>query len=154
MFSIINRALSLRSSSEMFTTIDVCLIDPSSSQFKFLKVGAPPSYIIRGDKIITVHSPSLPLGILDNVMPICITRQAMPGDIILMASDGFDAENNKDYIKKYATLPSGRMARQLMLQAEKADTPDDTTIITAKVKSPILTKKQNQKSDWKNKIAI
>jgi hypothetical protein len=46
------------------------------------------------------------------------------------------------------------MARQLMLQAEKADTPDDTTIITAKVKSPILAKKQTEKNVWKNKIAM
>lgn len=153
-FSIINRALALRSSSEMFTTIDVCLIDPSLSQYKFLKVGAPPSYIIRGDKIISVHSPSLPLGILDNVMPVCIKRQAMPGDIILMASDGFDAAKYQDCIMKYSSLPPSRMARQLMIKAEDAEAPDDTTIITAKVKSPLLAKKQNDKGDWKNKIAI
>ncbi len=153
-FSIINRALSLRSSSEIYTTIDVCMIDPCSLQYNFLKVGAPPSYIIRDGKIITVHSPSLPLGILENVMPVCIKRQALAGDIILMASDGFEASKHYDLIHKYSNLPPSRMARLLMSKCIQDDAPDDTTIITAKVKAPIIVKDKRNKDNWKNKIAI
>ncbi len=71
-----------------------------------------------------------------------------------MASDGFDGENNCEMIQQYSKLPPSRMARQLMSKTMDDENLDDTTMITAKIKSPIVSKRRNKEDDWKNKIAI
>jgi len=56
--------LSLRSTEEMFSTLDLAMIDLQDAKAKFLKVGSIPSFIKRGKKVIKVEASNLPMGMI------------------------------------------------------------------------------------------
>ena len=151
-FSIINRALLLRSGSEMFAAVDACFIDPLAREYRFLKVGAAPSYIIRGGEVITIYTPSIPLGIVDEATPVCIKRTALPGDAIVLCSDGFNAKLYMDDMLRLAGAPPTRVARSLATQGKAKD---DVTVLAARIKAPLAQDKAELRLDrWKSRVAI
>src|SRR5690606_31165379 len=88
----VNSVLLLRSNDEMFATIDVALIDQYHAMTTFLKTGSTPSFIKRGSEVITITANNLPIGILQDIEVDLIKLQLMPGDTLIMFTDGiFDA---------------------------------------------------------------
>lgn len=88
----VNSILLLRSTDEMYTTIDLALIDMYSAQTTFLKIGSTPSFIRRGKEIITVMANNLPVGILQDIDVDLVSVQLLPGDILIIMTDGiYDA---------------------------------------------------------------
>src|SRR5699024_2134804 len=63
----INSILALRTTDEMFATLDLAVFDLNFASVKFLKVSAAPSFIKRGNEIIKIEASNLPMGILDHV---------------------------------------------------------------------------------------
>lgn len=151
-FSIINRALLLRSGTETFAALDACIIDPIDRYYQFLKVGAPASYIYRQGAFIKIQSPSMPLGIMENADCACIKREAYPGDIVIIASDGFDPSSlHPSLMERNATMTK---LPRILLNNNVSTIPDDVTIVTAKIKSPpSYSRKKAQLDDWKLRVA-
>lgn len=88
----VNSVLLLRSSDEMFATIDVALIDLYNAFTTFVKIGATPSFIRRGREVLTVSAHNLPAGIVQDIDIDLITIQMQPGDVLIMMTDGvYDA---------------------------------------------------------------
>ena len=85
---VVNAVLSLRGNEESFVTMDLCLVDLYSGAAEFIKTGASASYIKRGSAVTVIKGSSLPVGLLYNVDKESITEHVMPGDLIIMASDG------------------------------------------------------------------
>ena len=54
----------------------------------FIKTGAAASYIKRGSSVRAIKGSSLPVGMLYHVEKEVISEQIMPGDMIILASDG------------------------------------------------------------------
>ena len=54
----------------------------------FLKVGAPPSFLKRDHSVEMIRSNCWPAGILDKVDAEVYRRQVLPGDMLIMATDG------------------------------------------------------------------
>jgi len=151
-FSIINRALLLRSGTETFAALDACIINPVDRYYRFLKVGAPASYIYRKGDFIKIQSPSMPLGIMENADCACIQREAYPGDVIILASDGFNPESLTPEIMEKNTLIK-KLPRTL-LGSNKNPVEDDVTIVTAKIKSPpTYSRRSKQLDEWKLRVA-
>ena len=73
---------------DMFSTVDLMLLDLSTGMAEFLKLAAPPALIARGDEVQRVEGGRLPLGILERVQPGTTRTRLIPGDVLLMASDG------------------------------------------------------------------
>lgn len=73
---------------EMFATMDLCVVDLDSGEAALDKMGACPSFLIRGGKCKRIGSDTLPMGILDAVKPRAIAIRMQPGDTLLMISDG------------------------------------------------------------------
>lgn len=84
----INSVLLLRSSEESFTTLDMVLIDLYTADVDFIKTACAPSFIKRGRQIALIRSSSLPMGILDHLDVPSERRVLLPGDLLLMVSDG------------------------------------------------------------------
>lgn len=84
----INSVLSLRSNEEMFATLDLAVIDLQEGAAKFLKVGSPPSFIKRGNQIISIESSNLPIGMIKDVDVDVESEQLKAGDLLIMMSDG------------------------------------------------------------------
>jgi len=73
---------------ESYATVDLAIIDQVSGRARFYKMGAAPSYIVRGRRIRKIQRPALPAGILPGVQLTYISARLSPGDIIIMVSDG------------------------------------------------------------------
>ncbi|MDD3242250.1 MAG: SpoIIE family protein phosphatase [Eubacteriales bacterium] len=95
-FDAINQVMLLRSASEMYSTVDFCKLDLVAGEARFIKIGAPPSFILRGSRVLSVLSPSLPLGIMENVTPGAVRRVLEDGDLVVMLSDGICAETEME----------------------------------------------------------
>ena len=88
----VNNVLLFRSTDEMFATIDVALIDQYNAHTTFLKTGSTPSFIKRGGEVITISANNLPIGILQDIEIELVRLQLMPGDTLIMITDGiYDA---------------------------------------------------------------
>ncbi|MBS4210815.1 stage II sporulation protein E [Bacillus sp. FJAT-50079] len=84
----VNSVLSLRSTDEIFSTLDLAIIDLHSAEVKFLKIGSTPSFIKRGSKIMKVEAGNLPMGILQEFDVDVVSEQLRAGDLLIMMSDG------------------------------------------------------------------
>lgn len=106
----INSILVSKSSEEIFSTIDLSMIDLYSGKLEFIKIGAAPSFIKRTNgEIEIIKSTSLPVGILNNVDIESFGKRLNNGDLIVMLSDGvLDADKHMDEKENWilATLGS------------------------------------------------
>ncbi|MGR6837171.1 stage II sporulation protein E [Syntrophomonas erecta] len=93
----INSVLLLKSSSDMFATLDMVMVDLYTGQVDFVKISGAPSFIKRGKRVGMVISNSLPIGIMDEVDVISEKRSLCPGDIIVLVSDGVVELNRGNY---------------------------------------------------------
>lgn len=84
----VNALLSLRASEEMFATIDLVLIDLLSGEAKFLKIGAPPSFIRRGGAVMRIEGHNPPAGLTDARELDVISVKLRPHDTLIMVTDG------------------------------------------------------------------
>lgn len=100
---MINSILVLKSDSEIFSTMDITLIDEYTGVAEFLKMGAASSFILRGQEIITVKSRSLPIGILNYVEVQSYREQLREGDTVIMVTDGV-LESKEDLLGKEETF--------------------------------------------------
>lgn len=85
---ILNSVLALRGSVERFVTLDICVVDKYEGRVDFIKTGGAASYIKRGGTVKTVGGAGLPVGMLGSVEEDVTSDQILPGDMIIMASDG------------------------------------------------------------------
>src|SRR5690606_3949105 len=88
----VNSVLLLRSSDEMYDTVDVALIDLNNARTTFLKNGSTPSYIKRGNEVICVSANNLPDRIIQEIEVDLISVQLQKDDILIMITEGvYDA---------------------------------------------------------------
>lgn len=84
----INSILSLRTTDEMYATLDLAVINLHNAAVKFLKIGSTPSLIKRGDEIIKIEASNLPMGIIQEFDVDIVGDQLKSEDILIMMSDG------------------------------------------------------------------
>ncbi|HZK18797.1 MAG TPA: stage II sporulation protein E, partial [Clostridia bacterium] len=85
----VNSILTLRSfDDESFSTIDLAIVNLYTGEVSFSKIGASPSYLIRGNRIKTVFAESLPAGVIDDIEVGYQVRVLKEGDMLVMVSDG------------------------------------------------------------------
>ncbi|KGX90069.1 stage II sporulation protein E [Pontibacillus halophilus JSM 076056 = DSM 19796] len=95
----INSILSLRTMDEIFSTLDLAVVDLNDAAVKFLKIGSTPSYIKRGDQLIKIEASNLPMGIITDFDVDVVSEQLKPGDLLIMMSDGiFDGPKHVENI--------------------------------------------------------
>jgi stage II sporulation protein E len=99
----VNGALSLRGNEECFVTLDLCVVDLYNGKADFIKSGSSASFIKRGHTVKMIQSSSLPVGMLYNVEKEIINENVLPGDMIILASDGLlesDTQNNAQWLSR------------------------------------------------------
>lgn len=141
----VNSILSLRSTDEVFATVDLVLIDLESAMAKFLKIGSSPSFIKRGEKVKMVSAHNLPIGILDEIDVEVVTEKLHPGDLLIMMTDGVyeanrSVENRDMWFKRMiGELQTNKpqevadLLLERMIRVMNYEIPDDMTIVVAAV---------------------
>jgi len=73
---------------ETFTTVDLLEIDLLSGKANFIKAGAAPSFVLRGDRLHRIESRTPPAGILTRMCAEQTAFELKAGDYIIQLSDG------------------------------------------------------------------
>lgn len=83
-----NKLLIDSGNAEIYATIDALVFDTVQCTAKLIKLGAPPSFVVRNGEIYAVFSESLPIGIVDEAKPHISNLKLKEGDNIIMMTDG------------------------------------------------------------------
>lgn len=141
----VNSILSLRTTDEIFSTLDLMIINLQDAAANFLKVGSTPSFIKRGENVTKIEASNLPIGILQEFEVDTVSEQLKSGDLVIMMSDGVfegprNIENNdmwmKRKIKEIETDDPQAMADLLMeevIRTRSGEIQDDMTVVVVKV---------------------
>lgn len=163
----INSILSLRTTDEMFATLDLAVVNLHNAYARFLKVGSSPSFIKRHDQFLQIKASNLPIGIVNHFDFEVVNKQLQAGDYLFMMSDGvFDGPKdvvNPDVwfqrkIFNLKTEDPQEMADLILeevIRTQAGVIKDDMTILVAKVMKnipkwtsiPIHSKKQPTMND-------
>ncbi len=138
----VNNILLQQEDDEIFSTVDLALIDKLGGKLRLFKIGAAATFIKRGDKVAAVKMAALPMGIVDGLHIDFINVRLRPGDQIIMISDGvsdanrLDLEMNwlKEVISSIKSTDPQTISDLIMNRAIEAygiRERDDMTIITA-----------------------
>jgi stage II sporulation protein E len=140
---IVTSALSLRTDTETYATIDLTEIDLFEGVANFVKIGAAPSYIKGRDGISALKSASCPAGVFDDVCSEAVSRCLDHGDMIFMVSDGLYNAFNRgaddmlmEYIAKMGMPGAQNAADSIMSEAYLmcgGEPEDDMLVLTGYV---------------------
>ena len=140
----INSVLGVRSEDETFATLDLTIIDIYSGEVEFIKIGAVPGFIKRGNQVGIIKANSHPLGILNGIEITRQTKHLCKGDALIMVSDGIleageftDKEGWMVEVIKELRLQDPQELAHMILRHALAVAPDiindDMTVIAAKL---------------------
>ena len=99
---------------ECFATVDLLEIDLMLGTASFIKSGATPSYVIRGESIFKIASSTAPIGIMPRLVAEMTEFDLRDGDIIVLSSDGIAANDTPDG-------DGGLWLSELLEHADKSD---------------------------------
>src|SRR5690625_1620325 len=141
----INSILALRTTDEIFATLDLAMINLHNATLRCLKIGSSPSYIKRGKEIIPIEGNNLPIGIIEQVELETVKDTLKSGDILIMMSDGiFDGpkeiKNSEIWLRrKIQNLQTDHpqeiadVLLEEVIRGELGVIRDDMTVVVAKV---------------------
>jgi stage II sporulation protein E len=141
----VNSILALRTTDEIFSTLDLVMVDLQNASARFLKIGSTPSFIKRGGKIIKVQASNLPMGILQEFEVDVVGEQLKAGDLLIMMSDGvFEGPKHvenydlwmKRKINELQTDEPQAIADLIMeevIRSRGGSIEDDMTVVVAKI---------------------
>ncbi|MDR0850099.1 MAG: SpoIIE family protein phosphatase [Christensenellaceae bacterium] len=138
--SSVNRLLNL-GRSDVFSALDVCVIDQSLGLVDFVKLGASAGFIKHGNMTDIIESGALPLGILEDIKPRISRTGVEVNDMIVLTSDGISdafetTENLQQYINNLSTKNPQEMAAEILDRAKELnhDIPkDDMTVLVCRI---------------------
>lgn len=142
----INSVLSLRSTDEIFSTLDLAMIDLQDVSAKFLKIGSTPSFIKRGNKVLKIEASNLPIGIINEFEVDVVSEQLKAGDLLIMMSDGiFDGpkhvENSEAWMRRIITELKSEDPQVVadiiiehVIRTSDNIIEDDMTVVVAEIK--------------------
>ncbi|MGM9922880.1 MAG: stage II sporulation protein E [Bacillus sp. (in: firmicutes)] len=141
----VNSILSLRTTDEIFSTLDLAMIDLHDAKARFLKICSTPSFVKRGDKVFKIESSNLPIGFMNDIDVDVVSEQLKAEDLLIMMSDGiFEGpmfiENAEFWMKrkiKELKTDDPQAVADLILEEvirTRGNIGDDMTVVVAKVK--------------------
>ncbi len=141
-FDSVNQLLMLLGGEDMFATVDLCVLDLNACNATFSKLGGCDSFLIRRGELIRVEGGRLPMGILDGVKPAGTHLRLVPGDVILMMTDGLidiSREGEREWLEQ-AVLELSSEAPQALCEAltklsltRQGEARDDITVMAARI---------------------
>lgn len=160
----VNSVLSLRTNDEIFSTLDLAMIDLQNADAKFLKIGSTPSFVKRGKKIMKIQASNLPMGMFQDFEVDVVGEQLKAGDLLIMMSDGVfegpkHVENYDLWMKRKLQELQTDDPQQIadliieeVIRSRGGSIDDDMTIVVSKIKhntpkwASIPTQKQRKKA--------
>ena len=138
--SSVNKLLNLEKD-EMFSTIDICVVDLKSGIADFVKMGATSSFVRKEDGCEILESGALPIGVLQDAKPLVKKIVLSERDFIVISSDGVNDAfgSDKDYRDFLLTIKTTNPQEYAETIIEKAlannngYAVDDMTCVVVKI---------------------
>lgn len=141
---MINSCMLLQNQQQMFSTIDLCMIDLYNAKCDMIKSGAAATFICQGDEIEVIQSNAFPAGVMQQSDYESMHRQLTSGSTIIMMTDGVlealpqehREERMVELIKKTETPNAREYAQRLMERIylmQKLQARDDMTILIGNI---------------------
>lgn len=139
--SSVNNLLALASTDDMFSALDICVLDLKNGIADFIKLGASIGFVRHITYTSVLKGDSLPIGIVKELKPSVFKIILSQGDIVILCTDGvsdsFESEQDmQDFINNIATVNPQEIADQILERAmQNCDqTPqDDMTVLVGKL---------------------
>ncbi|GAB6179127.1 stage II sporulation protein E [Desulfotomaculum defluvii] len=145
----VNSIMMLRTAEETFSTVDLAVVDLYNGNGTFLKIGAVPSYLVRGRRVAVIKTSALPVGVVENLQFVSVSKVLEEGDLLIMISDGvLDAYRGTDEdqdqwitgilqsLGKIGAQEAADVILEVAQNAAGGRIPDDMTVIVARVLTP------------------
>ncbi len=138
----INSILNLKSRDDMFTTLDISIIDRYTGGIEAYKMGAPVSYIKKKNSVEVLKRENLPAGALEDISVLSVGKSASDGDMLIMITDGVidsieDDKRDKvlqDIIMGVDTNNPQDVAERIMIEVlKRGKQKDDMTVVVSKI---------------------
>ena len=138
--SSVNKLLGLESE-EIFSTIDVCVVDLKNGIADFVKMGGASSYIRGEDGCKIIENDALPVGVVDNVSVKTQKVVIENKDYIVLCSDGvndsFSSDGEfKDFLLSLKSVNPQEQADEILKKALSKNNGyavDDMTVLVIKI---------------------
>ncbi len=140
---MINSRMNLSTNSEIYSSLDMSILDLYVGKIEILKSGACNTYIKNKKSIEKIKAESLPVGIVNNIELKSQTIDISDGDIMIMCSDGIleaKDDTKKEWIEEFLRNVSTNNVQKLadLILAEAIDNSygiaqDDMTVIVSKI---------------------
>ncbi len=138
--STINRLMVLNNTSDMYTTVDMCVVDLTDGIAEFTKIGAERSFLLRNRELMCMSAPALPMGIVDDIRPAMFRKQLQEGDFVIMLTDGVGdiiGEEIAPWLLNIVDSPSedpDALAQDILEHARRnGEVNDDMTVIVLRI---------------------
>ncbi|MDO5417803.1 MAG: SpoIIE family protein phosphatase [Lachnospiraceae bacterium] len=138
---LVNTVLLLAGKEQHPAAMDVVCVDLNTGVLEAMKLGAAASFVMGRDGVELLEAGDVPIGVLNPIEPVLLSKKLWDDDRIVMVSDGvLDAlpgENKEEAMTEFLTaLPPGRpqeIAEQVMDFALSSGgaVRDDMTVFTA-----------------------
>ncbi len=136
--SAVNGMMLLASDEDRFSTVDLFELSLWSGEVCSEKLGACESFLVRGNHVKRIEGASLPLGILEEIVPTSQRVFMHSGDILVAITDGISDAFEQEELLEAAILRSlsvepQRMADALLREAilHSNGSPADDMTVTA-----------------------
>ena len=134
----VNALLLNASTEDMFSTVDMMILNLSTGMAECMKLAACPTLIAREGCVERVEGGRLPLGILEGVQPAASRLRLMSGDTVLMASDGVmdaaDPERMEELLRDPGEDMNALSERILALAQAAGAHRDDMTAVCVRIR--------------------
>ncbi len=132
-----SRLLTLKSE-EDFNAVDLALVDLTDGAVDFIKLGGREGYVKSISGVDVVPCGSLPLGIVDEIVPVVTRRVLTDGDYFVLVSDGvadiIDREEMQTMLTTMATTNPNVIAKEIVQSAVRlGGRRDDMSCVVGRV---------------------
>ena len=138
--STVNKLLNLHKE-EIFSALDIAILDEKNGLVDFIKMASPNSYILNENECQTVEAGALPIGIVEETKPLVKKNVISAKDFLILVSDGISDSFGKEEelvecIKAIKTKNPQEFADELLeraLACNNGYAVDDMTVIVVKI---------------------
>lgn len=124
---------------ECSATVDLGVLDLVNGRAGFYKSGAAPTYFFRDGALFKLRSRTAPIGIIKELDSARISMELLPGDVIVMVSDGV-TQGREECPELFELLRSrlmthsaDQLADVILRYAEESGCTDDVSAVVLKI---------------------
>ena len=124
---------------ECSATVDLGVLDLVDGRAGFYKSGAAPTYFFRDGALFKLRSRTAPIGIIKELDSGRINMELLPGDVIVMVSDGV-TQGREECPELFELLRSrlmthsaDQLADVILRYAEESGCTDDVSAVVLKI---------------------